>query len=733
MTSLITKFRAAIHQPKPLKWYISAPLPIFAVLTLVSVLTVVPRAMEGLVKENAVDTAVELTKTLQKIRDYYAEHVLSNVNVDNGVEITHLHRLSDNSIPIPATFLIEMAQTKSDNQKLDVTITSPFPFESRKNRVLDEFQRDAWLKLNAAPEIPVSQFETSNNRRVVRVALPDKLTKTACVDCHNSHQDSQKRDWKLGDVRGLVEISVDVESNLERANQISFIIIMFSFISLLLVILFNLRLAKKIIEPLSSITSAITALSERNFVNIKTKRNDYKEVKILNDAFENLQQNEGKRLELEREVRNLAYFDTLTGLPNRISMMNFLSEQIEGITSQTNLSFMIVNIEKLNEVNDTLGYEVGDQVLQEFAKRIEKECTAAFIAKFDSTEFAISLIEKSNENTREVATDLLKTLQVPVFVKDNELHLDVSIGISFTDKTSTKVSDVISEANIALHQSQLDNGTNIVFYNPELSEQLHERVTMIKDLKHALENRELVPYFQPQLDLATNKLVGAEVLLRWKKQDGSMIPPFKFIPVAERSRLIIPIGHYVLTEACRLTKHWQEQGLPKFRVAVNVSGVQFEEENIVCEVEEVLNQTGLSANYLELEVTETALMSDMKEIIRKLTELRNLGVELAIDDFGTGYSSLSYLKKLPIHRLKIDQAFVRNIITSKDDQAITKMILGLGHAMNLKVLAEGVEGQEEEAFLKKLKCDEAQGYYYAKPMPAEEFERYLNNIESANA
>lgn len=724
-------FKALLNyykKPRSIQWYVSAPIPIFAILTLVLVTTVAPRVIENLVKENAVETAVDLSKTLQKIRNYYAEHVLTDIDKDSNIEVTHLHQLSSNSIPIPATFLIEMAQSYSEQDTLRVAVTSPYPFEPRKERVMDQFQQQAWQQLNQNPEQPVSQFAQINDRQVVKVALPDTLTSQNCVNCHNSHSDSGKKDWKLGDVRGIVEITVDVEQSLSRANNASIAMILVSFISLLLVILFNLRLAKKISTPLASITSAMSALSERKFVTTTEKHHGYLEVKALSKAFVNFQDNERKRQALEDEVHQLAYFDSLTQLPNRAAMVKQLSEQIRQLTSRESIKLVLLNIEKFNEVNDILGYGIGEQALREVAKRLQSVCEFCYLAKFNTTEFAICWQSDQEDSGQSLVERCLMTIHEPIFVDEHQINLCLNAGIYQITDTDLSPNEALSLANIALHHAELDQQEKIVLYTPSLSENFNQQVTMIKALKSAIEQDQLVPYFQPQVDLATGQLIGAEVLLRWIKPNGSLVSPIEFIPLAEKSRLIIPIGELVLNKACQFNKQWQQQGLKPIRIAVNVSGVQFAEDDMVNSVKRAIQDSGLNPKWLELEVTETALMADINDIINKLNQLRQLGVELAIDDFGTGYSSLNYLKQLPIDRLKIDQSFVRNIITNEDDQAIVNMILGLGRSMKLKVIAEGIEGEAEQQLLAELGCDEGQGYYYAKPMPAEDFERFLGRF-----
>ena len=730
MKSIYSRFKKHYQQPKPLQWYVSAPLPLFAALALVIVLLVAPKVIENLVKANAVETAVDLTKTLQKIRNYYANHVLSEVSNNKTIEITHLHKLSENSIPLPATFLMEMAQSHSEDDKLRVNVTSPYPFKSRESREMDDFQKLAWHQLTINPQEPVSTFANLAGNRVVKVALPDKLTASTCVDCHNAHPDSPRRDWQLGDVRGILEITVNVELALQRANQLSLMMILVSFLSLLILVLFNRHLAKRVVAPLSAITAAMTSLSQRKIVTTYKAQTSYKEVNALGNAFTNFQKNEQKRQALENEVHQLAYYDTLTSLPNRSSTIERLNTFANVANDTQSFALLIINIEKFNEINDTLGYNIGDQTLIEVAQRLSQLCDNEYVSRFNTTEFAVI---KQCQNVdgapcpltvEKLSKQIITSLQKTLLVEEHELHLSISIGINQVD-ANQHINEIIAHANIALHQASRSHTQKFVTYTPELSDALNNRVSMIKALKLAIDNKELVPFFQPQLDLSSGELVGAEVLLRWIKPDGTLVPPFTFIPIAEASGLILPIGKLVLEQACQLNKHWQDQGFKPFRIAVNVSGVQFDQDNIVDEVNNALQLSGLDPQWLELEVTETALMADINEIIAKLSQLRELGLELAIDDFGTGYSSLNYLKRLPINRLKIDQSFVRYVIENEDDQAIIEMILNLGKSMKLSVLAEGVEGPAEEEFLKSMNCDEVQGYYYAKPMPASEFEAYL--------
>lgn len=730
--------------PKTLQWHISMPVPILAILCLLVILTAAPSVMERFARDSAISNALSITQTLQKIRDYYTANIglkladqlrqsAQKISHLSETEAYHLTQFANLGIPIPATFLIEMSNFDRPEDEVKVTLTSPLPFANRSDRVVDAFQKRAWDELTANPDQPVTEFTQRNGQRVVRVALADKLTLPNCVACHNSHPQSPKLDWKLGDVRGVLEIEINVESWLTRAKALSILVIAVSLVGFMLLILFNVRFARRIAQPMQEVTRAITSLAERKETDINIKRCSYTEVRELNKALGLFQHNEAQRQVLEKEVESLAYYDALTQLPNRVYMARYISESLNNMKAGEAFRLIIINLDRFNEVNDTLGYEVGDEVLRYVAERLQRLHPDTFIARFNSAGFVLAYVSISENCQRfEKVLQLPQEMQQTFIVGDYDIQLAVSIGATMVEDPTTTAWETVAQANIALSHAKACKKDRFIYYSPELADALNHRVAMIRDLKVAIEQEVLEPYFQPQVCLHSGKLVGAEALLRWRREDGSWVSPAEFIPVAERSRLIIPIGRKVLEDACRHNKQWQDQGLQPIRVAVNVSGIQFDEDDMVAITQEALAKTGLAPECLELEVTESALMSDIDIVINKLSNLRQLGIELAIDDFGTGYSSLSYLKQLPIDRLKVDQSFVRNLAEDEDDQAIVKTILDLGKSLNLNLLAEGIEDDQAGQFLMEHGCTEAQGYFYGKPMPADEFFAFAKKLQEEN-
>ena len=319
----------------------------------------------------------------------------------------------------------------------------------------------------------------------------------------------------------------------------------------------------------------------------------------------------------------------------------------------------------------------------------------------------------------------------PFKVYNENFQVRTSIGVSTFPDDGKDPNDVLKHADIALNRAKEEGRDRFKEYTEDFDKAVQARFQLLRDLRDALENEDLTIFYQPQFDLRNGKIIGAEALLRWFKKDdskegGKYISPAEFIPIAEQSGLIVPIGEWVLLEACRTAKKWQESG-HEIRIAVNVSGAQFFQSDLVGHTKSVLKETGVTPHNVELEVTESVFMDDITIAINTLNELHELGVELAIDDFGTGYSSLSYLRQFSIDRLKIDQSFIRNALTNDDDAAIARTIVKLGHSLNLKVIAEGVETKEHEKFLIDEDCDEVQGFRYSKPIPQDEFWEFLQS------
>lgn len=426
-------------------------------------------------------------------------------------------------------------------------------------------------------------------------------------------------------------------------------------------------------------------------------------------------------------IDRLAHYDALTDLPNRLLFNERCGHALERARREhSGMAVLFLDLDHFKHVNDSLGHPMGDALLQAVAQRLKQQLREEdTVARLGGDEFVVILEKVAAAADAEwVARKLLEAFSEPFPVRGHDLSLGLSIGISIYPEDGEDVTNLVKNADIALYRAKEHGRGNFQFFEPHLTQIAAERLYIEGELRQAIRRQELTAFYQPQHTLSDGRLVGAEALLRWKHPELGQVAPDRFIPIAEDSGLIVPIGEWMLATACRQAKAWIDSGHPLERMAVNLSGVQIQRGDIVATISRVLAETGLPPERLELEITETYIMRQAERDIRVLEDLRDLGVKLAIDDFGTGQSSLGYLKRLPVDKLKIDRSFVMDIPQDADDAAITRAIVALGHSLRLNVLAEGVETPEQEVFLKELGCDGVQGYYYSKPVDAAAFEAY---------
>ena len=432
-----------------------------------------------------------------------------------------------------------------------------------------------------------------------------------------------------------------------------------------------------------------------------------------------------EKKQVEERLHRLSHYDVLTELPNRLLFNEHGARALARARREGSaLAMLVLDLDNFKHINDALGHAVGDRVLQQVAQRIVEQTRGEdTVARSGGDEFLL-LAERLNSpaaDAGKIARKLLAAIQQPYTVDDRELHLSASIGLSLYPDDAADITELFKNADAALHRAKHSGRNTCQFYTAELTSAASERVLLEAQLNRAIQQDELLVHYQPQFDLKTGALVGAEALARWRHPELGLIPPLRFIPVAEDTGLIVPLGERILSKACRQLAQWRKQGLGDMRISVNIAGQQIQQEGILETVARVLKDSGLPPACLELEVTETFIMQNATQAIETLKSLRALGITLAIDDFGTGYSSLSYLKRLPIQTLKIDRSFVRDIPVDTNDTAITRAMLAMARSLGLQVVAEGVETEQQQAFLRGENCEFVQGYLYAAPMPAEEF------------
>lgn len=434
-----------------------------------------------------------------------------------------------------------------------------------------------------------------------------------------------------------------------------------------------------------------------------------------------------ERRQAETRVAYLANYDSITGLPNRHLLRERLDRAIKHeARSHRHLALMFLDLDNFKSINDTLGHDVGDRVLQVIANRLLaclRDCDT--VARIGGDEFTV-LVEDmtTTESIATLAQHIIDSLSLPFPLDGHELFCTVSVGIAIYPDDSENLDGLMKNADSAMYRAKEQGRNTYRFFTEDMHRRAYQRLLLENRLRGALKRGEFQLYYQPQIDVASGATVGIEALLRWNDEERGLVSPIEFIGVLEDTGMIVEVGHWVLEEACVFNRSLREMGLPPIRVAVNISPRQFRQKGLVESVRQTLSNTGLDAEYLDLEITE-GVLADAVDAPDVLERLSGMGVQLSIDDFGTGYSSLSYLKRFPIDTLKIDRSFVRDIMTDSDDAAITTAIIALSRSLRLKVIAEGVETNEQLVSLRHHGCDEIQGFLFARPMPGDALVEWL--------
>ncbi len=434
----------------------------------------------------------------------------------------------------------------------------------------------------------------------------------------------------------------------------------------------------------------------------------------------------------EQLASHRSHYDELTGLPNR-SLLNKNMRDLITLAniSDTSIALYFINIDGFKTINDSLGYAIGDIFLKESGWRLKKTLSPNdFLARIHSDVFALleRNIDPNDSNIiEEHANNIRELMGEDIVINQYSLKLSASVGISVYPNDSQTVDDLFRHADAALNVAKHQGGNKIKFCDPTILSKAATRLNIKSMLRKALDNEEFIIYYQPQLDIGTNTVIGAEALIRWNHPEGGLISPAKFIPVAEETGIIVPMSEWIIENVAKQTKLWESKGLPEVKIGINLSPIQFQASNLTSYIKGVVDRVGLDPKLLDLEITESAIMSNLDQAIKTLNELRDLGFYLSLDDFGTGYSSLNYLKRFPVHTLKIDQSFVSDLGFDSQNSAIVSTIIKLAHNLNLRVIAEGVETPEQLKYLTQNYCNEIQGFILSKPIPLEDFELLLNN------
>jgi diguanylate cyclase (GGDEF)-like protein len=442
------------------------------------------------------------------------------------------------------------------------------------------------------------------------------------------------------------------------------------------------------------------------------------------------------------QVHYIAYHDSLTGLPNRLMFKDYLKRAIaEAKRSRQELALLFLDLDNFKRINDTLGHQSGDKLLQSFADRLSgclrksdvvshvgHDSSSNIIARLAGDEFIILLPRTGGvTQTNRIAGRILDALSEPFIIGKQELFISTSIGIALFPHDGQSVDDLMKNSDIAMYHAKKSGRNNVQYFSGKMNEASLFKLKIEGRLRHAVENGELILHYQPQVDLTSGQISGAESLLRWTDPELGQVSPEVFVPIAEEYGLIIPISEWLVHETCRQGKQWLDKYNQPITMAVNISAVHLNGHDLEGLIAGILRQSGYDPQYLEMELTESSILNDPAQAIRTLVNIQRMGLQTSLDDFGTGYSSLNYLMRLPLNKLKIDRSFIQNLEKDSRSVAIVSAIIAMAHSLNLEVIAEGVEVESHIRLLHKMKCDILQGYYIAKPMSARDFEQMLAN------
>ncbi|WP_240416343.1 putative bifunctional diguanylate cyclase/phosphodiesterase [Paenibacillus periandrae] len=508
--------------------------------------------------------------------------------------------------------------------------------------------------------------------------------------------------------------------------------IIISLFSLLFVSIIGYLLASYIVKPINRILHKVNEVAEGNFdARIAIDRHD--ELGLLSERVNtmsmNLQTNTQELVNKNKEIEFHANYDFLTGLPNLRLFSETFQNRIEAAAKHdSSIAVLFIDLDRFKWINDTYGHSVGDYFLKETSNRITHTLEANELgSRIGGDEFVLLLLGYSQEAIAEKAEQISNLLSQPLLYEGQEISVTPSIGISLFPENGDSVETLVKHADIAMYRAKEQGRNNYQFYSCEMEDAIVRRAVLENGIRKALERNEFILYYQPQIDLATKKIVGLEALVRWIHPEHGLISPIEFIPIAEETGLIVPIGEWILQTACEQAKQWQGQGFPKLRISVNLSARQVQQKSLVDKISSILQTSGLEPELLELEITESIAMYNEEYVINKLLSLKKIGIKIAIDDFGTGYSSLNYLNKFPIDTLKIDRSFVNQIKNTTDNQEIITTIIVMARNLKLKVIAEGVETVEQLRFLEDQQCNEVQGFYFSKPLNVEGIQALLKH------
>lgn len=649
---------------------------LLTVAGIVGVSIYVQHAMRAAALETALRSNLDLVSQIKMVRGYYTSNILPRVTAGGIIKPSMEYTTRPNEVPLPATLVKDLSALMQKNDT-SLSLVSPYPWPHRSDRVMTDFEREAWAAFQADPDKVVSRQEVINGQRVLRAAVADRMTTQACVNCHNSDPQSVRRDWKVGDVRAVFEVSRVIEPELLNAEKRSRYII-------------------------GALTAGGFAVAILLFVFIRRIE----------------RQSRAKRV-ADQQAYYLAEHDVLTGLHNRASLCEAVDAAYATPGDAVYSALVLLDLDHFKAINDTYGHGIGDAVLREVSVRMQDACKPNdLIARLGGDEFAVLVAgDPTERQVLSLAMHLCSVLAEPFDVDGHDLSIGASAGIAFLQQHATNTTDILIAADLALYAAKgAGRGTAQVF-TQDLTIAALKRRRLEADLREALDAEQFEIHYQPIASLRTGKITKLEALTRWRHPERGLIPPADFIPVAEETGLIVPLGAWVIRRACLEVAQLADP----LRVAINLSPIQLQHETLVPSLREALAISGIDPSRVNIEITEGVMVENNARTLALLNEIRGLGIKISMDDFGTGYSCLSYLQDYPIDCIKIDKSFVATLGQTESARPIVGAIIALARAIGMTTVAEGVETSAQLAELTELGCDEVQGFLLCRPRRIDDF------------
>ena len=665
-------------------WIFVLPVVVMVIAAIAVLTAYLPAVLRSAAIQSTVENNVEVSEQIKIIRGYYTQNVVSKALQSQAMEPSFDHKENPLGIPLPATFVKDVSDLLS-SRDMQLSLVSPYPWPHRSGRQMDEFEMKAWSAFQANPDAVFSREEVMNGQRVMRVAVADRMTSPACVSCHNTHPGSVKRDWKLNDVRAVMEVSKVIEPHLATTEAKS----------------------RKILAFLVALSGMfiVAILSVAWLVSRRTKEK--------NEAVQHLY--------------FLAHHDRMTGLLSREAFVTLVNQKVGKFRPSIAMHF--VDLDRFKDVNDCMGHATGDELIIAAAERLRRLCGPNdLITRLGGDEFVIAQLSPSSGNeVADFGQSIVQKLCETFVLSGHKINVSASVGSCIASGGEHDADELLKRADIALYRAKSEGRNRQVLFSPDMQHVLARRRELERTIWEGLQNEKFELYFQPIHSALTKKVEGFEALLRLPDGRGGMISPTELIPVAEEIGAIGSIGDWVIRAACAIAASWPEY----LTLSVNLSPAQFGRDfeagqGLAGLVGKALIDNHLAPHRLELEITESLLMERTEVVMSELQALSDLGVSIAMDDFGTGYSNLSSLWLMPFRKIKIDRSFASGWAGGTSSaEAVVSTIASLGRSLDVRLTAEGVETKEQEELFRGLGCHQLQGFLYSRPMPASELSAYL--------